>query len=353
MANASVQDGERWSTELGLAVRERELKLAFFYNGETGLGANRVVCVHNFGFRSRRAMAAALGLGEFRLKGAKDDPDRLSRDTLMALESYLGFDSKWQEWTNGTARDFALKYNRENTFSAAPAKYTSIETGVTERETMARLRVGPSVSRNIEGKERLSSIVLGFMQSPAGEPWPVILQLRCQNDTLDQFEVAVKRGWLQIDAGQHGEVRVKELKSLSVNGSEGLVSISAPGGKGNRTTWDISSHGNFIGVVELPDAFCSIDNLAAGDKVVARFAAFVKDLENVSCNDEARPEKEEPINDSLSWRRLGYHTLGAAKQAIMLRVAQLTHLPGADKGWVVLCEEERAFSRKDEDPNGG
>ena len=110
----------------------------------------------------------------------------------------------------------------------------------------------------------------------------------------------------------------------------------------NRTTWDIAAHARFIGVVDLPEEFCSIGELAAGDTIVARFSAFVKDLENITSDDTA-PEDSEPVNDSLSWRRLGYSTLGAAKQAIMTRVAQLKHLRGAERGWVVLCEVQRTF----------
>jgi len=316
-----------------------------------------------------QAFCSAAGISREGLKACLEDTGRrgLNGDYQRQLSSYVGFSLDWPEWIerdrarirSSQRRDTAQAFldrcrNKQMLSSGAEAlnhATYSAEMGTAARYVKARLKVGPSISHHVEGKERLASILFGFMQSPAGEPWPAIVELRCQNDTLDQFELAVRRGWLQIEGGQHCVVQVKHSKALQVEGSEGLVSISAPGGKANRTTWDISAQGKFIGVVELPEAFCSIAELAPGDVITARFAAFVKDLENVTDHDDATPEEGAPVNDSLSWRRLGYHTLGAAKQAIMMRVAQLKQLPGADKGWVVLREEQRIFHQDEQDPH--
>lgn len=113
MPDAEDRNRRLWSKELGIVVRDRELKLRFFFAGEIGQGERRVICNRRFGFRSRKAMAEKVGLGESQLKGAKLDPDRLSREAVEALERHLGFDSVWPEWTTGTAEEFALKYNEK------------------------------------------------------------------------------------------------------------------------------------------------------------------------------------------------------------------------------------------------
>jgi hypothetical protein len=52
-----------------------------------------------------------------------------------------------------------------------------------------------------------------------------MLQLRCQEAFLDEFEVAVKRGWLQIDAGEYGLVNIKNFQTLKIEGSEGRAPV--------------------------------------------------------------------------------------------------------------------------------
>ena len=284
------------------------------------------------------ALSEECGQSRNWLKTAKD-PERGTRsidyDVEQKLAALCRFDTAWPEWREGTAEAF------QNRFLAADLTENE---GLRERVADVRLKAGPTESNGLEGKERLASLLLGFMQAPPGEAWPVTLQIRCQNDTIDQFEIAVKRGWLQIDAGLHCEIDVGEVKGFEIEGSEGIVFVSAPGGTKSRTTWDIVARGKFIGLVDLPETFCSLVKAAPRDTIVARFAAFVKDLENITPTDDAVPTDCDPVNDSLSWRRLGYHTPGAAKQAIMMRVAQLKHLPGADRGWVVLCEVRRTFN---------
>lgn len=287
-------------------------------------------------------MANAIGLNtDAPLEGTPhgNDRHRVSEATLARLAAYLGYDTNWPEWTDGTAEEFADRYNQE-----ARSKQESAPTpAIPKRLTDARLRPGPSESDNLEGKERLASIVLSFMQRPPGEPWPVLLQLRCQNDTIDQFEVAVKRGWLQIEVRNSCTLDVAESRDIQVAGSEGTVKVGAPAGRSYRTSWEVIANGKFIGVIDLPETFCGVGQLSPGDTLTARFAAFVKDLENITANDDAIPENCKSPTDSVSWRRLGYQTLGAAKQAIMMRVAQLNHLPGSERGWVVLCQTRRTF----------
>jgi hypothetical protein len=116
MKDGSDQDKYlgRWSTRLGTPINQRELKLRFFYLRGDGVGPERITCRHSFNFGSRGALAAALGLGDAQLEGSKDGADRLSDAAQRALGSYFGFDIAWKEWTEGTASDFAKRYNTDN-----------------------------------------------------------------------------------------------------------------------------------------------------------------------------------------------------------------------------------------------
>jgi len=101
----------------GSDIRQRDLKLQFFFTGYVGTGEDRIYCCHAFDFKGNLSgMAKRLELGT-KLKRRADKPDRLSREAQRVLSDKLGFDINWQEWRSGSAHAFANKYNDANFYN--------------------------------------------------------------------------------------------------------------------------------------------------------------------------------------------------------------------------------------------
>ena len=165
MTKNGDNENTRWSRERGIKVRDRELKLKFFYEWDVGVGSERIRCCHQLPFRSRKAMAEALGLGDAQLEGSKTDNERLSQATLTRLGEYFGFDPTWDEWLNGTAWEFAKKYNEENRYGQGPTQ-PEPQAPAEERRTDLALEVENTEQWSYD--DQLASLELKALQVGVG-----------------------------------------------------------------------------------------------------------------------------------------------------------------------------------------
>lgn len=342
--NRSVKCG--WSRKAGTAVRCRQLKLQFFYRGYVGTGCNRITCKHDFKFPHRRDFAKAMRLTDAQLKGTKNKPENLSDEAIQALQDYCCFDTNWVEWLNGTPYEFAEKYNKENTYQP---DYSTVKKAATARQTGLRLRVArPFAPKAADAM--LASVELNTSQSGPDDPWLLSADLISMPSPVEGMEIAIKRGQLEFDcAGAHSvelQHRAGFPSGLTIVRESDKI-IMRPFGTSQKPGWDVQANG-IIGALSLPHDLCPVQDVAAGEEIEVRFSAYVKDLELTEDEDNEPAGEGQPENESYSFIRPGMKKLGAAKEKILKRMAEM-RLPGGAEGWSVLCQDARRFDAADED----
>lgn len=310
-----------WSNERNSPVRDRELKLKFFYAWDAGVGPERIRCCHQFPFRNRKAMAKALGLGDAQLEGGKSDKDSLSPAALKVLGEYLGFDPAWDEFLTGTAWDFAMRYNAENTYQPKPATSAAQQTPPAERRINVPLTPRPGPQEI--GDHRLAALKMTVEPSNNFEFWKVKLFLRCR--AVDGY--GIKRGLIDLDcslAKAHEAECNFAHPGMVIDNTNLFICVGA--GTEHRPFWYIEAVSGVMDGDYSEQEFCIVRELAVTDELIATFSVYVKDVpptRDYVCQKDGSP-------------------LGDYKRAILSRIAKMG-LPGGGAGQVVLCRHKVSF----------
>ena len=245
-----------------------------------------------------------------------------------------GFSIEEKVWKIGSADDFMRWWEEWRARRTTPEAQN------------ARLELVPGGREESFICERLASMWVTLNQSAPGEPWPITGEISCFPSLLERVEIAIKRVWLQVDG--HGRCTIEHGAEIyEAKGKFGPVYMEWAG-TARRPTCDIRADRGCLGRVSLPDNFCEAHGATAGTIITARLAVFIRDI-GPAGNDDGEPENGEAqlMEDTYSWYRPGYKTMGqATKDAILARIELLKEqkrhaLPGAPEGWIVVCEASR------------
>ena len=266
-----------WSRAPSGRVNERALKLQFFYLGEIGT-APPVMCFHQFPFgKSRNGMAKAVQLSDAQLEGPTNDKDRLSQAAQQKLAEYLGFDIDWKEWIQGSALEFAARYN-------------------SHQESKAKAGLEPGESTSIDDLLAGLSLWLGqdVTTSPDGAPlWPVSFEFRSQPSpgVVPGRLIVLRRVKIFVFAeGDGGDTALWQETYPKPYEPEGSNVILQPLGTNVRPGRLVEAKpGCYIANVNPPNDFYRVSGLVDGSVINAYAAAYVKDLEDNAIDDENRP----------------------------------------------------------------
>lgn len=276
--------------------------------------------------------------------------DEVERD-LRKLYLVEEDDKSWQAYCTWDDCEFAVSYldkHKEDAVRRAPGALAPS----TERDTSRLLAQAPGAEVNSFVSEVLASVDLTLKQSPAGEAWPVIGELRCGIAVIGGYNIAIGRCWVQVDGGPLSEVTYTDGSTVRIDGHHGPVAVTWAGGSKQRPVCNVEGLAGLIGRIELPDDFCKVHSLAHEDIVTLRVAVFVGDLERVANDDDGVPvaDQKRPVSDSISFRRKDFQTMGKAAKAAVHQVLTekkvlggngLMPLPGAGEGWWVVAEARR------------
>ena len=338
----------RSTTGRAPGITERDRKVGFFCgvaidantHDEGEKGKDAVRCVHQFKFTSPTALANELGLGKRLTETAG-----CSFDTQDKLAEYFGFDRTWPEWGSGTAHAFALRYNQDNTYQQ-PQPVVHI---ASERQLGLRLRTERMSLEPNEHQPNLASIDLFLQQANAGAPWPVSFDLVCQPTPVSNFEIAVKRGQVELDPGAAELPGARHR--LGGNGPVVFklqnpareITIEVANARSGQASWDVSCRGKAIGVFQLDEekALCAIEDIAPNDAIKISFNAYVKDLQL------ADPDPDDDDTDegsgTYSFLRPDGKNLSPVKRNLIKAMLIKNELSPQASGFVEIAADRRAF----------
>lgn len=201
----------------------------------------------------------------------------------------------------------------------------------------------------------LASIDLFLQQSNAGAPWPVSFDLVCQPTPVSNFEIAVKRGQVELDPGAatlpgarhrlggNGPV-VFKLKN-----PEREITVEVANARSGRSSWDVSCRGKAIGVFQLDEeqTLCAIEDIAPSDAVTISFRAYVKDLQLAEADPDDDDENDEGAG-TYSFLRPDGKNLSPAKRKLIKAMLIKNELSPQASGFVEIAADRRAFLEQDD-----
>lgn len=294
------------------------------------------------------AFCDAVGIRRDGLRACLEDEGTrgLSKAYQACLTNRIGFLLTWPESREtdqrlvhaGTRRDTAEAF-----IDRCRHELFRDETGVAERLTDAQLKrvriCAPSYC-----DDQLATVELQASQSGPGQPWPVSLDLSCNPSVTAGIEIAVKRGRLRFSCGQalvDMEANIAHPTGYVCERATGDLRLTL-GGTRQQPSIEVQTSEGPIGRLSLPGDFFMVHQLAPGDIIRVRFIVYVMDLEIVEAETAAEPKENQQDADSLSFLRVGFKTLGQARQKILKRIAEM-QLPGGEKGLAVLASDELRF----------
>lgn len=298
-------------------------------------------------------LAAALGFKGHNGLYPSSHKDKLTDEVERDLRQLYDIEEDDPSWLAYCAWDydgFVDTYLEEHRQTETPGRMPS---STSERVTQRLLTQMPETGATSFVSEVLAGVELSLKQSPAGDAWPVLGELRCGIAVIGSYNVAIGRCWVQVDGGPMCDVSYANSDTTKVEGNHGAVAVTWVGGTKSRPVCNVEGLAGLIGRVELPDDFCKVHNLAHGDVVTLRLAVFVGDLERVDTDDDGVPiaNRTTPPFDSISFRRKDYQTMGKAAKAAVMQVlaekraldgnATVKPLPGETEGWWVVAEARR------------
>lgn len=270
----------------------------------------------------------------------------LSMDYQKCLAKQIGFLLTWPEWREtdqmrvhaGTRRDTAEAF-----IHRCRCELFGEETSVAERLTdvqLKRVRIGdPSYC-----DDQLATVELQASQSGPGQPWPISFDLTCNPSVIAGIEIAAKRGRLRFSCGQayvDMDANIAHPNGYVCERATGDLRLTL-GGTRQQPSLEIQASEGPIGRLSLPGDFFMVHQLAPGDVIQIRFLVYLMDLEIVEAETAVEPRENQQDADSLSFLRVGFRTLGHAKQKILKRIAEM-QLPGGEKGLAVLASDQLRF----------
>jgi hypothetical protein len=283
----------RWSRERGSEIKDRDLKLKFFYEWDVGVGPERIRCCHQFPFRNRKAMAIALSLGEAQLKGGSTQKDSLSKVVMETLGQYFGFDPAWHEFLCGTAWDFAKKYNAENWYLSKPQFHRMPSPKpLRQRQNGLLLSRGPRQEPSRSKIVGLASVEVDGYQFGSGTA-SIEVVVSCGMVPILGRNTTIQRALIELDLTQDcgaailtDESYMGWLKSPLRNeiGSHGAIAIHYGGGDRSKPIWHLVAGKAGIGNLILEPGFATAEGLTPGDAITVRLGTWLMDIQEADAN---------------------------------------------------------------------
>lgn len=263
----------------------------------------------------------------------------------------------WQAFCNGNHEQLREEFYElhPNPISAVPGELDIANEGLESLETT-------------EPTFPLASLDLYLQQVAAGDPSPVSVDLICQPIPVERLEMAVKRGWLELDCrnatGPRTNERAGYPEPVLVERATGSVRVAISNSPQQHPRWEITSLEGPIGMFRVGEEFkcvvsletddgnteirsfeeslCVIRNLSPGDKVTARFMVYVKDLEALNDLNDPGPEEQDDEDEesegvTRSFLRTDEKPLTEMARKIIKRATEKQALSGSASELAIIA----------------
>ena len=296
------------------------------------------------------SLAAALDIARKTLIDQRDN-GRLSPYVQGTLASKFAFELDWPEWLTGTVEGFRARYLRQHQIADTEKLARPRRHDPSVRLTVERMvRDAPTAAA--EDRPSLASVTLFLQQAEPGESIPVSVELVCQPEPIEGFEIAVYRGRLEISPGAaamdrlHPPLASDATHPYSRPGRTLTLQRANASSNDGRVAWTVSSDKGPIGVLRLDEDvhLCRIAELADGDTIAPVFHAYVKDL------DLSDPDLDDSAAGSesiYSFLRPDGKPLSQTKKQLIKCAILKDELGPAPKGWHTIAEDRRRLVRDD------
>lgn len=286
------------------------------------------------GFKSHNGLYPAADKGK--------PTDEVERD-LRHLYRIDQSDGSWQAYCSWDFEQFVKCYIEEHKDGAA-CRNTE-PTARLHDPTVKLVAVRPPLATPDDGRPNLASLSLFLQQAGPGQSIPVSIELICEPEPIGNFVVAVYRGRLEIVPGVAAIDQASDA-ALTLPLSDRTLTLNRHQVRrtDGRIAWTVASDKGPIGILRLKDdqPLCSIADPAEGEKVIAEFQAYFKDL------DLADPDPDDDADDrkvSHSFLRPDGKLLSPNKRQLIKRLVLREEMGPAPNGWHTLAADCKKFFR--------